>query len=133
MESSVAGSAKSLAELAHVLAPNLRDDPGEDFADSLASALLYPRHAAEAGYRKVKRRNGNDRRVEPREGCAGETPTVGRAAAADHHRETADVGDVAAQPRQCIEIIKALSAADASGEECGQLRRGGSPRVYPRG
>ena len=29
-------------ELAHVLAPGLLGDDGEDFADSLASALLYP-------------------------------------------------------------------------------------------
>ncbi len=41
-------------ELAHVLAPGLRGDPGEDFADSLASALLYPRQVAEAGYRGVR-------------------------------------------------------------------------------
>ena len=41
-------------ELAHVLAPGLRSDEGEDFADSLASALLYPRQAAEAGYRDVR-------------------------------------------------------------------------------
>ena len=41
-------------ELAHVLAPGLRGDEGEDFADSLASALLYPRQAAEAGYRDVR-------------------------------------------------------------------------------
>ena len=40
--------------LAHVLAPGLRGDEGEDFADSLASALLYPRRAAEAGYRDVR-------------------------------------------------------------------------------
>ena len=50
-------------ELAHVLAPRLRGDPGEDFADSLASALLYPRQAAEAGYRTVKRRRGNGARM----------------------------------------------------------------------
>ena len=41
-------------ELAHVLAPGLRGDLGEDFADSLASALLYPRQAAETGYRDVR-------------------------------------------------------------------------------
>ena len=40
--------------LAHVLAPQLRGDEGKEFADSLASALLFPRQAAVAGYRDVR-------------------------------------------------------------------------------
>ena len=50
-------------ELAHVLAPRLRGDDGEDFADSLASALLYPRQAAEAGYRDVRSRRAGGARM----------------------------------------------------------------------
>ena len=50
-------------ELAHVLAPGLRGDGGEDFADSLASALLYPRQAAEAGYRDVRSLRGGGARM----------------------------------------------------------------------
>ena len=50
-------------ELAHVLAPELRGDDGEDFADSLASALLYPRQAAEAGYRDVRSLRGGGGRM----------------------------------------------------------------------
>ncbi len=34
-------------ELGHSLAPDLRDDKGEDFADALAQAVLFPRPAAE--------------------------------------------------------------------------------------
>ncbi len=50
-------------EFAHVLAPGLRGDEGEDFADSLASALLYPRQAAEAGYRDVRSLRGGGARM----------------------------------------------------------------------
>ena len=50
-------------ELAHVLSPRLRGDDGEDFADSLASALLYPRQAAEAGYRDVRSLRGGGARM----------------------------------------------------------------------
>ena len=59
-------------ELAHVLAPGLRGDDGEDFADSLASALLYPRQAAEAGYRDVRSLRGGGARMNAIKGIAGE-------------------------------------------------------------
>lgn len=59
-------------ELAHVLAPRLRGDEGEDFADSLASALLYPRQAAEAGYRDVRSLRGGGARMNAIKGIARE-------------------------------------------------------------
>ena len=59
-------------ELAHVLAPRLRGDDGEDFADSLASALLYPRPAAEAGYRDVRSLRGGGARMNAIKGIARE-------------------------------------------------------------
>ena len=59
-------------ELAHVLAPRLRGDEGEDFADSLASALLYPRQAAEAGYRDVRSLRGGGARMNAIKGIAQE-------------------------------------------------------------
>ena len=59
-------------ELAHVLAPRLRGDEGEDFADSLASALLCPRQAAEAGYRDVRSLRGGGARMNAIKGIAGE-------------------------------------------------------------
>ena len=34
-------------ELSHVLAPSLRENEGEDFADSLAGALIFPKSIAE--------------------------------------------------------------------------------------
>ncbi len=40
-------------ELGHILAPSLLGDEGEDFADALASALLFPRPLAENAYRQV--------------------------------------------------------------------------------
>jgi len=59
-------------ELAHVMAPRLRGDEGEDFADSLASALLYPRQAAEAGYRDVRSFRGGGARMNAIKGIAQE-------------------------------------------------------------
>ncbi len=59
-------------ELAHVMAPQLRGDEGEDFADSLASALLYPRQAAEAGYRDVRSLHGGGARMNVIKGIAQE-------------------------------------------------------------
>ena len=59
-------------ELAHVLAPRLLGDEGEDFADSLASALLYPRKAAEAGYRDVRSLRGGGARMNAIKGIAQE-------------------------------------------------------------
>ena len=59
-------------ELAHVLAPRLHGDKGEDFADSLASALLYPRQAAEAGYRDVRSLRGGGARMNVVKGIARE-------------------------------------------------------------
>lgn len=59
-------------ELAHVLAPRLRGDEGEDFADSLASALLYPRQAAEVGYRDVRSLHGGGARMNVIKGIARE-------------------------------------------------------------
>ena len=40
-------------ELGHILAPSLLGDEGEDFADALASALLFPQPLAENAYRQV--------------------------------------------------------------------------------
>lgn len=40
-------------ELGHILAPLLLGDEGEDFADALASALLFPQPLAENAYRQV--------------------------------------------------------------------------------
>ena len=59
-------------ELSHVLAPRLRGDDGEDFADSLASALLYPRQAAEEGYRDVRSLRGGGARMNVIKGIAQE-------------------------------------------------------------
>ena len=59
-------------EFAHVLAPRLRGDEGEDFADSLASALLYPRQEAEAGYRDVRSLRGGGARMNVIKGIARE-------------------------------------------------------------
>ena len=59
-------------ELAHVLAPRLRGDEGEDFADSLASALLYPRQAVEAGYRDVRSLRAGGARMNAIKGIARE-------------------------------------------------------------
>jgi transcriptional regulator with XRE-family HTH domain len=42
-------------ELGHVIAPSLRGDDGENFADSFAQALLFPADQAEAAYKHVKR------------------------------------------------------------------------------
>ena len=42
-------------ELAHAYAPDLRDDPGEDFADAFAQALLFPEVSAEDAYGEIMR------------------------------------------------------------------------------
>lgn len=42
-------------ELGHVLAPELREDKGEDFADAFAAALLVPREIAAAEYPYMRR------------------------------------------------------------------------------
>lgn len=42
-------------ELGHVIAPSLQGDDGENFADSIAQALLFPAEQAEAAYKQVKR------------------------------------------------------------------------------
>lgn len=42
-------------ELGHVLAPELREDEGEDFADAFAAALLVPREIASAEYPYLRR------------------------------------------------------------------------------
>jgi len=40
-------------EFGHTLAPNLSGDPGEDFADAFASALLFPEAAASSAYKDI--------------------------------------------------------------------------------
>jgi Zn-dependent peptidase ImmA (M78 family) len=50
-------------ELAHVLAPSLRDDEGEDFADGFAQALLFPEPCVEQAYSEAKRQKGRGARV----------------------------------------------------------------------
>ena len=42
-------------ELGHCMAPALRGDEGEDFADAFAGALLFPREKAELAYTQLKR------------------------------------------------------------------------------
>lgn len=42
-------------ELGHVLAPELREDEGEDFADAFAAAMLVPREITGAGYQHLRR------------------------------------------------------------------------------
>jgi len=42
-------------ELGHVLAPELREDEGEDFADAFAAALLVPQKIASAEYPYLRR------------------------------------------------------------------------------
>jgi transcriptional regulator with XRE-family HTH domain/Zn-dependent peptidase ImmA (M78 family) len=42
-------------ELGHVLAPELREDEGEDFADAFAAALLVPQEIASAEYPYLRR------------------------------------------------------------------------------
>lgn len=44
-------------ELGHVLAPELHNDAGEDFADAFASALLVPREIASSEYQHLRRDN----------------------------------------------------------------------------
>ncbi|MFK0573133.1 XRE family transcriptional regulator [Endozoicomonas sp.] len=44
-------------ELGHALAPDLRGDDGEDFADAFAGALLFPNQHAEQCYRKLKEKH----------------------------------------------------------------------------
>lgn len=44
-------------ELGHVYAPDLKDDEGEDFADSFAGALLFPEKLAEREYIQLRRLN----------------------------------------------------------------------------
>ncbi|WP_066016098.1 helix-turn-helix domain-containing protein [Endozoicomonas atrinae] len=41
-------------ELGHALAPDLRGEEGEDFADAFAGALLFPNQRAEQCYRQLK-------------------------------------------------------------------------------
>ena len=41
-------------ELGHALAPDLRGDEGEDFADAFAGALLFPNQLAEQCYQDIK-------------------------------------------------------------------------------
>jgi hypothetical protein len=42
-------------ELGHVLAPELREDEGEDFADAFAAALLVPQEIASLEYPHLRR------------------------------------------------------------------------------
>ena len=42
-------------ELGHVLAPELREDEGEDFADAFAAALLVPEEIATSEYQHLRR------------------------------------------------------------------------------
>lgn len=51
-------------ELGHVLAPELRDDVGEDFADSFAAALLVPREIASAEYPHLRRTKQIPRQIQ---------------------------------------------------------------------
>lgn len=49
-------------ELAHVLTPELSGtNPGEDFADAFAGALLFPKACAEAAYRTATQHTKSDR------------------------------------------------------------------------
>ena len=41
-------------ELGHALAPDLRGDEGEDFADAFAGALLFPNQLAEQCYKEIR-------------------------------------------------------------------------------
>jgi transcriptional regulator with XRE-family HTH domain len=50
-------------ELGHVLAPELRGDEGEDFADALAGALLMPRASAQLAYREIALQIDDARRI----------------------------------------------------------------------
>jgi transcriptional regulator with XRE-family HTH domain len=50
-------------ELGHVLAPDLRGDEGEDFADAFAGALLFPQPIAQAAYERVSARSSQGGRV----------------------------------------------------------------------
>jgi transcriptional regulator with XRE-family HTH domain len=40
-------------ELGHILAPNLKEEESEDFADNFAGALLFPEYLASKGYIKL--------------------------------------------------------------------------------
>lgn len=50
-------------ELGHVLAPALRGNDGEDFADSFAQALLFPAEQAQKAYDDLKRLRSTKSRI----------------------------------------------------------------------
>ncbi len=50
-------------ELGHVLAPDLRNDEGEDFADAFAQALLFPEASVVNAYSAVKRARSEGGRI----------------------------------------------------------------------
>jgi len=51
-------------ELGHVYAPDLREDEGEDFADALAGALVFPESLAAPAYADVVRSRSAKTRIE---------------------------------------------------------------------
>lgn len=57
-------------ELGHVYAPNLKDDEGEDFADSFAGALLFPEKLVEREYIQLRRLNNIGSKINHIKGIA---------------------------------------------------------------
>lgn len=57
-------------EYAHVCSPHLTGNDGEDFADSLAGALLFPESIAEDAYNRIKRARNPGTRMNRIKGVA---------------------------------------------------------------
>jgi transcriptional regulator with XRE-family HTH domain len=51
-------------ELGHILAPSLKGDDGEDFADIFAQALLFPEKSSKTAYAEIKALSGISKRLE---------------------------------------------------------------------
>jgi DNA-binding XRE family transcriptional regulator len=51
-------------EIGHIMAPELRGDDGEDFADAFAGALLFPIELAKAEYNQLTKISGTASKVE---------------------------------------------------------------------
>lgn len=51
-------------ELGHVLAPDLREDTGEDFADKFAAAILFPKTVAENAYKELLTSRGQKEQID---------------------------------------------------------------------
>lgn len=51
-------------ELGHCLAPQLRGEEAEDFADAFAGALLFPQQLSSNAYSKIRKSSGNKKQLQ---------------------------------------------------------------------